>query len=243
MNNAVKFPSMCSYNTGKTVPHPVSSINVTPGTTNVTISFTVPDIAYYAVETYSINYTDLELQITSTSYCKSTSARVQKSISLTDLEEYHSYSFIIVSTNCIGSTNTAPMNFTTLSSSKFTQICDAYIIIVWIIIVPDAPPINCTNTTFFSRNVTLSWIEPVRTGQNGRAVGYNLACNSYPAGIQSSTRNDTDELIDNQDLRYTLTNILPYTHYNCNLTFINTVGQGPPTKCFFTTAQDSKNNY
>ena len=110
-------------NTGKTAPHPATSIIVTPGTTNVTISFTVPDIAYYAVETYSINYTDLELQYTSTSYCNSTSARVQKSISLTGLEEYHNYSFIIVSTNCIGSTNTAPMNFTTLSSSKFTQIC------------------------------------------------------------------------------------------------------------------------
>ena len=129
MNNAV-FPFMCSYNTGKAAPHPVSSINVTRGTTNVTISFTVPDIAYYTVETYSINYTDLELQNTSTSYCNSTSARVQKSISLTGLEEYHNYSFIIVSTNCIGSTSTAVMNFTTLSSSKFTQICDAYIIIV-----------------------------------------------------------------------------------------------------------------
>ena len=127
MNNAVKFPFMCSYNTGKAAPHPVSSINITRGTTNVTISFTVPDIAYYAVETYSINYTDLELQNTATSYCNSTSARVQKSISLIGLEEYHNYSFIIVSTNCIGSTNTALMNFTTLSSSK---ICDAYIIIV-----------------------------------------------------------------------------------------------------------------
>ena len=106
--------------TGKTAPHPATSINVTSGTTNVTISFTVPDIAYYAVETYSINYTDLELQNTSTSYCNSTSARVQNSISLTGLEEYRNYSFIIVSTNCIGSTSTALMNFTTLSSSKFT---------------------------------------------------------------------------------------------------------------------------
>ena len=130
LNNAVKIPSMYFlFNTDKTAPHPVSSINVTRGTTNVTISFTVPDIAYYAVETYSINYTDLELQNTSTSYCNSTSARVQKSISLTGLEEYRNYSFIIVSTNYIGSTNTAPMNFTTLSSSKFTHFCDAYIIL------------------------------------------------------------------------------------------------------------------
>ena len=91
--------------------------------------------------------------------------------------------------------------------------------------------------------MTLSWIEPVKTGQNKQAVGYNIACNTDPAGIQFSVRPDTDELSGNQDLRYTLTNILPYTHYNCNLTFINTEGQGPPAKCFFTTAQDCKNNY
>ena len=122
---------LCVFiNVGKTAPHPATNISVTHGTTNVTISFTVPDIAYYAVETYSINYTDLELQNTLTSYCNSTSARVQKSISLTGLEEYRNYSFFIVSTNCIGSTSTAVMNFTTLSSSKFTQICDTYIIIV-----------------------------------------------------------------------------------------------------------------
>ena len=100
---------------------------------------------------------------------------------------------------------------------------------------------NCTNTTFFSRNVTLSWNEPIRTGHNGMAVGYNISCNSDPAGMQFSIRPDIDDLRGNQDLRYTLTNIFPYTHYNCNLTFINTVGQGPPTNCYFTTAQDSKN--
>ena len=89
--------------------------------------------------------------------------------------------------------------------------------------------------------MTLSWNEPVRTGQNGLAVGYNISCNSDSAGMQFSIKLDIVELSGNQDLRCTLTNILPYTHYNCNLTFNNTVGQGPPTKCFFTTAQDSKN--
>ena len=106
---------------GKAAPHPVSSIHVTPGTTNVTISFIVPDNAYYAVETYSIIYTDLELQNTSTIYCNSNSGRTQKT-TLNGLEEYRNFSFVIVSTNCIGSTNTTVMNFTTLSSSKFTQI-------------------------------------------------------------------------------------------------------------------------
>ena len=114
---------------GKAAPHPVSNIHVTPGKTIVTISFTVPDNAYYAVETYSIIYTDLELQNTSTIYCNSNSGRTQK-ITLNGLEEYRNYSFVIVSTNCIGSTNTTVMNFTTLSSSKFTQIFYSYIVFV-----------------------------------------------------------------------------------------------------------------
>ena len=227
---------------GKAAPHPVSSINVTPGTTNVTISFTVPDNAYYAVETYSIIYTDLELQNTSTIYCNSNSGRTQK-ITLNGLEEYHNYSFVIVSNNCIGSTNTTVMNFTTLSSSEFTQIFYSYIVFVTNYIVPTAPPINCTNATFSSRTVTLSWIEPFRTGQNGQAVGYNLTCSSDPAGMKFSMKPNIEELIENQDLRYTLTDMRPYTHYQCNLTFVNTVGQGPPTQCIFTTAQDSKHNY
>ena len=42
----------------------------------------------------------------------------QYSIILSGLEEDNTYSFTIVSTNCIGSTDTSIMNFTTLPDCK-----------------------------------------------------------------------------------------------------------------------------
>ena len=102
----------------------------------------------------------------------------------------------------------------------------------FILTVPTAPPINCTNTTFFSRNVTLSWIEPVRSGQNGQAVRYHLMCTRKQFVSQIS--------INSTDTVFTITDVAPHSYYTCNLSFINTVGQGPPTQCSFTTAQDSK---
>ena len=100
--------------------------------------------------------------------------------------------------------------------------------------VPTAPPINCTNTTFFSRNVTLSWTEPVRTGQNGQAVGYNLMCTRQWFSSQVTLNSSSTDTV------FTITDVAPNSYYTCNLSFINTVGQGPPTQCSFTTAQDSK---
>ena len=44
---------------------------------------------------------------------------VTHQIVLTGLEEANDYSFIIVSTNCIGSTNTPAMNFSTLPNCKY----------------------------------------------------------------------------------------------------------------------------
>ena len=80
--------------------------------------------------------------------------------------------------------------------------------------------------------MTLSWIGPVRTGQNGPAVGYNLTCNRERF-VSQITLNSTDTV-------FTIADVAPYSYYTCNLSFINTKGQGPPTQCSFTTAQDSK---
>ena len=88
----------------------------------------------------------------------------------------------------------------------------------------------------------MSWNEPVRTGQNGRALGYNLTCNSNSLGVDV-TENIVSGLIDtlnSTDTVFTTTDVAPHSYYACNLSFINTVGQGPPTECSFTTAQDSK---
>ena len=109
-------------------PDPVTDVSVTVGQTTATISFTVPAIAY-TPETYNINYTGLEFQstLTSSSQVMSTvnitDVNVRYQITLSNLEEANTYNFTVVSTNCIGSTSTVVMNFTTLPSSKCNTIC------------------------------------------------------------------------------------------------------------------------
>ena len=90
--------------------------------------------------------------------------------------------------------------------------------------------------------MTLSWNEPVKTGQNGQAVGYNLACSSKFLGVNGTEiiLSGLTDTLNSIDTVFTITDIAPHSYYTCNLLFINTVGQGPPTQCSFTTAQDSK---
>ena len=115
-------------------PYPATDINVIAGQTIATISFTIPAIAY-TPETYNINYTGLEFQfkLTSSSQIMSTGnitdVKVRYQITLSNLEEANTYSFSVVSTNCIGSTNTILMNFTTLPSCKYVRIMFIFLLI------------------------------------------------------------------------------------------------------------------
>ena len=104
------------------------------------------------------------------------------------------------------------------------------------ITVPVAPPTNCTSTTFLPLNATLNWTEPVLIDQNGAPVGYNLTCTNE-GGVAvcglDATQNSTETM-------FTVTDVMPFTAYTCELRFINVIGQGPPAQCRFKTAQDSK---
>ena len=87
------------------------------------ITFTIPTIAY-TPENYSISYEGHELQTTITdsmtvmSSNNISATNEQYSIMLSGLEEDNTYSFVVASTNCIGSTNTSMMNFTTQPDRK-----------------------------------------------------------------------------------------------------------------------------
>ena len=102
--------------------------------------------------------------------------------------------------------------------------------------MPTSSPTLCMNATFLPRNVTLIWTEPTLIDQNGAAVGYHLTCTSI-SGILvnglSATQYSTNTM-------FTITDVMPFTSYTCNLRFINVIGEGPPTQCSFDTAQDSK---
>ena len=105
--------------------------------------------------------------------------------------------------------------------------------------MPIGSPINCTNTTFLPRTVTLDWTEPERGLQNGDISGYYLQCQIDGSDIQVPDVNSTQ---DNPNTNYTIPVLIPFTSYSCLLAAINQVGTGPHTMCVFTTAQDSKYN-
>ena len=99
--------------------------------------------------------------------------------------------------------------------------------------MPIGHPINCINTTFLPLNVTLVWTEPALIDQNGASIGYNLTCMNTNGVLVRPSQLSMKAM-------YTITDLDPFNSYTCDLSFVNILGQGPPTKCTFTTAQDSK---
>ena len=95
---------------------------------------------------------------------------------------------------------------------------------------------NCANITFLPSNVILTWTAPALMYQNGAPVGYNLTCmktNGVSVNGLTGTQTSMNKM-------FNITDIMPFTGYTCNLSFINVVGQGPSTQCTFETAEDSK---
>ena len=102
--------------------------------------------------------------------------------------------------------------------------------------MPVGLPMECANITYLPRNVTLVWGPPPLTDQNGAGVGYYLLC-------MNANGESVNGLINTRNSRrtsFTITDVMPFTGYTCDLSFINVVGSGPTTQCTFETAQDSK---
>ena len=93
------------------------------GATTTNISFIIPNIAY-TPENYTIRYTGETFQATqATSMLRMSSDNISAvneryMFTLRDLEEANTYNFTVDSTNCHGTTSTAVMNFTTISTCK-----------------------------------------------------------------------------------------------------------------------------
>ena len=85
--------------------------------------------------------------------------------------------------------------------------------------------------------MTLQWNEPEKELQNGRLLGYNLTCRQQGSSKTlmglPNTRMSTDTMV-------VISNLSPYTAYNCDLSAINVVGEGPALQCSFATVEDSK---
>ena len=102
----------------QSLPNEAVYVSASPGPTTANITFTILNIAY-TPENYSISYEGLELQTTITdsmtvmSSSNINATNEQYSIMLSGLEEDNTYSFVVISSNCFGSTNTSIMNLTT----------------------------------------------------------------------------------------------------------------------------------
>ena len=242
----------------------VMATNITA--TNATIKFTISRIVY-TVETYIVVFMGTTFQKTKTFSLAifSTITIIEEKywyiIILTDLEEDNTYTYTVNSTNCVGTTSTEEMTFRTLPACKrmclififnfvssflplvrfsiplcISFFCPIFYILSSLYTVPVASPMNCANTTFLPRNATLNWTEPELIDQNGARVGYNLTCMNTN-GVSVNGLNATQT---SNNTMFTITDVMPFTSYTCDLSFINVVGQGPSTQCTFTTAQDSK---
>ena len=107
------------------IRRPVVATNImsTAGATTANISFIIPIIAY-TPENYTIRYTGETFQTTqATSILRMSSDNISMvneryMFTLRGLEEADTYSFTVDSTNCNGTTSTAVMNFTTISTRK-----------------------------------------------------------------------------------------------------------------------------
>ena len=100
---------------------------------------------------------------------------------------------------------------------------------------PTGTIMNCQNTTFNSRDVTLSWDPPLRQLQNGEITGYSLLCQEEGSPDPVPNTNGT---LSSLNTTYTIPVITPFRSYNCGISAINREGSGPISFCLFDSAQD-----
>ena len=104
-------------------PDVATNVMSSVGATTANISFIIPTITY-TPENYTIRYAGETFQTTqATSLLRMSSDNISTvnesyMFTLRGLEEADTYSFTVDSTNCNGTTSTAVMNFTTISTRK-----------------------------------------------------------------------------------------------------------------------------
>ena len=99
-------------------------MTVVPGQQTALINFTVSSFSYTTPETYHITYYSLDTQekyLNSNETNSTAEANTSYQFTLTGLEDYTTYNFSVISTNCIGSTSTDLKSFTTLPACKLPK--------------------------------------------------------------------------------------------------------------------------
>ena len=99
--------------------------------------------------------------------------------------------------------------------------------------VPAGPPRQFFAIAENSTSITVSWSAPATP--NGVITEYQLQCSG---GGQSYS-----PVLSGSQTTTTLSGLLPYTSYSCNITAHTSVGRGPVTTANVTTEQDSERTH
>ena len=99
------------------------------------------------------------------------------------------------------------------------------------IIGPDTLPTILSSTTT-STNITLTWGPPDHDKLNGLLVEYRVQC--------SGRTREYNQIVNSSQNTTTLSGLLPYTNYSCNITAHNSAGGGPAATTSVTTKQDGE---
>ena len=101
---------------------------------------------------------------------------------------------------------------------------------------PIGEPQNFIIIKVTSNDISFLWNPPLIHLRNGNITHYSLRC-SY----DNLTHFTSFKHFLIQNTTYTLSNLLPYTNYSCNVSASTSVGEGPSTKSIVTrTDEDSK---
>ena len=106
------------------------------------------------------------------------------------------------------------------------------------ILAPSGEPQNFAITKVTPNSITFSWLPPLIHLRNGKITHYSLRC-SY----DNLTDIITLEHLQIHDTTYTLSKLLPYTNYSCNLSASTSVGEGPSTSIVARTDEDCKTTH
>ena len=96
---------------------------------------------------------------------------------------------------------------------------------------PGTPPDMIVINTVTSKNVTLSWGPP--TEPNGVITKYQFQCSAGEEHVFNRT-------VMGSQTTTTLSGLLPYTSYSCNITAYTSAGGGPAVTVTVNTLQDSE---
>ena len=94
--------------------------------------------------------------------------------------------------------------------------------------VPAGPPRQVMSINNNSTSINVSWIVPAT--QNGVITEYQLQCSNHKQVFNHT--------VQGSQTTTTLSGLLPYTNYSCNITAHTSAGGGPGATIDITTTQD-----